>query len=231
MNQRHGVDRERRVAPGAREERGRRRCRSEKRKSASEPEPVDGRRDRDERAAHRRAVEDASGGRIAEIDADRDRRRASRRRTRRRVSESVAGSRVKISRPHRDAVLVRVAEVEVEDEALQEAPVLDVDGPVEPERVPDLRDQLGRRLPAGPERRRVGRRERVEDHERQRADDDEHERAPERRGARRSAASTRTSDRERAGQPTPALPSPGAGTPGDGGVGGECRRRAHATTR
>ena len=43
----------------------------------------------------------------------------------------------------------------------------------------DLGDQLGRRLPAGPERRRVGRREDREDDERQRADDDEHERAPE----------------------------------------------------
>ena len=67
----------------------------------------------------------------------------------------------------------------MQDDALDEEPVLDVQGLVEAEVVPDLRDQLGGRLAAGPQCGRVGGREDREDDEGQRADDDEQECAPE----------------------------------------------------
>jgi len=63
----------------------------------------------------------------------------------------------------------------VQDDSLEEEPVLRVQGLVEAEVVPDLRDQLRRCLAAGAERGGVGRGEDGEDDERQRADDDEQE--------------------------------------------------------
>jgi hypothetical protein len=67
----------------------------------------------------------------------------------------------------------------VQREVLHVEEELLVDRPVEPKGVTDLRDQLGRGLPARAQSRGVGGRERVEDQEGHRADDHEHRHRPE----------------------------------------------------
>jgi hypothetical protein len=75
------------------------------------------------------------------------------------------------------AALVAEAEVEVQDDRLHVRPVLHVQRAIQPEVLPDLGDELRRRLLAGAQRRRIAGRQGVEDHERHRAhqrEQDEH---------------------------------------------------------
>ena len=95
------------------------------------------------------------------------------------VRKIVAGSRSKISSRTGDVELVAVAEVEVQDQVLDVDPVLLVDRLVEAEALADLGDLRLVRLPPGAQLGRIGRRQRVEDHEDHRAGDEEQRDAPE----------------------------------------------------
>ena len=142
-----------------------------------EAEPVDRGRDRDERGAHRRAVHPGAaldGGDDADRDADEQPHDGAAGRERRGGGQPVEDLRL-----DRDVVLVAVAEVEVEDQPVQVLQVLDVPRLVEAERVADRGEQLRGGLAPGAQRRRVGRRQRVEDHEGQEADHEEQHDHPE----------------------------------------------------
>jgi hypothetical protein len=125
-----GILGEGRVAPRAREERDQPDVVREE-EQCEQTEPVDRRRDRDQGAAHRGAVDDrAPAERRDDPDGDRDEDPDDERAEGERDRDGKPGEEL---RPNRDLVLVRVAEVEVERQPFDEAPVLDVDGLVEPE--------------------------------------------------------------------------------------------------
>src|SRR5919197_659781 len=195
------------VAPGSREEWKAADVLRED-EERNEAEEVDRRRDREKRAAHRDAVERRPPSQRRD-DPERDAGEHPDDDCAPSQGES-DGQPLEDLRPHRDVVLVRVAEVEVEDEALHVDPVLLVERLVEPERVTDLLDEGGGRLPARAKRGGIGGGERVEDEEGDPAHDDEQEDAPEYAPADVARYRGRENPGE-GGRAAPRQPGPGSG--------------------
>src|SRR5215213_3651397 len=142
-----------------------------------EADPVDRRGDGQQGEAHGGSVEDRApldGGDDPDRDADQQPhdRAADRER-------GGGGEPIEQGLPDRDVVLVRVAEVEVEDQVPHVDQVLDVPRLVEPQVLPDRRDQLRRRLAAGAQDGGIGRRHHDEHQERDEADDEQQQDRPE----------------------------------------------------
>jgi hypothetical protein len=140
-------------------------------------EPVDRRGDRQQRAAHRDAVQQRPAAhRRDDPDGQADRQPhdhgadGERDRGRQAVGDLLADRRV---------VLVAVTEIEVQDHLLHIAVVLRVNRLVQAEVVPDLLDELRAALAAGAQHRGVRRRQRVEDQEGHRADHQQQQDHPE----------------------------------------------------
>ena len=130
------------------------------RNSSDQPEPEFGRRDQQQRAAHRARGRAQEWRLQRRDDADRqtaDRSTATAAPT---VSEIVAGSRSLISCTHRLVAVVAVAEVEVQEDVLQVVPELRRQRFVQAQRrVRSPCIGFWVRVAAGPQHRRVARRE------------------------------------------------------------------------
>jgi hypothetical protein len=149
-----------------------------------EPEPVDGRADRDQGSAHGQSIlYSAAPDRADDPDGDPDEQPHDH------AAQRETGGRrnpVEDLRLDRHIVLVAIAEVRrlealmgVErDELRQVDPVLLEEGLVKPEGVLDRRPQLGGRVATRSQRHGIGRGELGEDQERQEADDQQQDDHP-----------------------------------------------------